>query len=67
MGRTRVLTAKAEVVFAAACASGGGPKRSRTSQEPVCMRQLRVVVTVEVEQHRRAAETNRRSARVRAK
>ena len=59
-----MLTAKAEVVFAAACASGGGPKRSRTSQEPVCMRQLRVVVTVEVEQHHRAAETNRRAARV---
>ena len=64
MGRTRVLTAKAEVVFAAACASGGGPKRSRIIQEPVRMRQLRVVVTVEAEQHRRAAESKRRSARV---
>ena len=62
-----MLTAKAEVVFAAACASGGGPKSSPSSQEPVSMRQLRGVVTVEVEQHRRAAETKRRSARVRAK
>ena len=62
-----MLTAKAEVVFAAACASGGGPKRSRTSQEPVRIRQLRGIVTVEAEQHRRAAENKRLSARVRAK
>ena len=59
-----MLNAKAGVVLAAACASGGGPKRSRIIQEPVRMRQLRVVVTVEVEQHRRAAESKRRSARV---
>ena len=62
-----MLTAKAEVVFAAACASGGGPKHSPSSQEPVRMRQLRGIVTVEVEQHRRAAESKRCSARVRAK
>ena len=62
-----MLNAKAGVVFAAACASGGGPKRSRIIQEPVRMRQLRGIVTVEVEQHRRAAESKRRSARVRAK
>ena len=57
-------SAKAGVVFAAACASGGGPKRSRIIQEPVSMRQLRGIVSVEAEQHRRAAESNRHSARV---
>ena len=62
-----MLGAKLSVVFAAATASGGGPKRSRTSQEPVRMRQLRGIVTVKVEQHRRAAESKRLSARVRAK
>ena len=57
-------SAKLSVVFAAATASGGGPKRSRIIQEPVSMRQLRGIVSVEAEQHRRAAESNRHSARV---
>ena len=55
------------MVFGGGKRGGGGPKRSRTNQEPVRMRQLRGIVTVEVEQHRRAAESKRLSARVRAK
>ena len=45
-------SAKLSVVFAAATASGGDPKRSRIIQEPVRMRQLRGIVTVVAEQHR---------------
>ena len=62
-----MLSAKAERGVGGGKRGGGGPKRSRTNQEPVRMRQLRGIVTVEVEQHRRAAESKRRSARVRAK
>ena len=62
-----MLSAKAERGVGGGKRGGGGPKHSRTNQEPVRVRQLRGIVTVEVEQHRRAAESKRRSARVRAK
>ena len=62
-----MLSAKAERGVGGGMRVGGGPKRSRTSQEPVRIRQLRGIVTAEAEQHRRAAESKRLSARVRAK